>query len=111
MQERIDNLNFQILLRDKDVTDYKAKAEKLQSQMKSLRNEVLKLESEVEHKNSAIHALKEQAKYYKQSHEEGKKYKEQAEVLKKKLNNLNEYIFNYLFIYFISTIKNTDINL
>ncbi|KAK0084470.1 hypothetical protein PV325_006985 [Microctonus aethiopoides] len=90
LQERIDNLNFQILLRDKDVTDYKTKAEKLQSQMKSLRNEVLKLESEVEHKNSAIHALKEQAKYYKQSHEEGKKYKEQAEVLKKKLNNLND---------------------
>ncbi|KAK0161042.1 hypothetical protein PV327_009560 [Microctonus hyperodae] len=79
-----------MLLRDKDVKDYKTKAEKLQSQMTLLRNEVMKLESEVEHKNSAIHALKEQSKYYKQSHEEGKKYKEQAEVLKKKLNNIND---------------------
>ncbi|KAK0157358.1 hypothetical protein PV328_011109 [Microctonus aethiopoides] len=54
--------NSECFLCNKDVADYKTKAEKLQLQMKSLRHEILKFDSEIEYKNSAIHALKEQIK-------------------------------------------------
>lgn len=90
LQEKLDNLQFQMVLKEKDVTDFTKMAAEAQSQVVGLRKEVLKLEAEMEQKNSAMHALKQQVKHFKQISDDGLKYKKDAEKLKLKLSDLQE---------------------
>ncbi|XP_047356300.1 E3 ubiquitin-protein ligase TRAIP-like isoform X1 [Vespa velutina] len=66
LQDKVDKLTFQILLKDKDIKHYTEKNENLEKQNTGLRSEVKKAESEVREKETAIHALKEQIKYFRQ---------------------------------------------
>ncbi|XP_011166701.1 E3 ubiquitin-protein ligase TRAIP isoform X2 [Solenopsis invicta] len=65
LQGKIDNLQFQILLNEKNIKHYTSKNAILEKQNAGLRQEVRKVESEINQKNSAIYALKEQIKYFK----------------------------------------------
>lgn len=85
MQDRIDKLNFQLLLRDKDIKHYTEKNETLETQNAGLRKEVRKVESELSERNSAIHALKDQMKYFKQQCLEVDGLRQEIDRLKKKV--------------------------
>lgn len=90
LQEKVDNLKFQLLLKDKDVTRHKSKAISSDKQASSLRSEVRKLENKVDEKNAIIHALQQQIDCLKQI---GHSSVKQAEInrLKKKLEELRKY--------------------
>jgi len=79
LQGRIDSLQFQILLNERNIKHYTSKNVILEKQNAGLRQEVRKVESEISQKNSAIYALKEQINYFKE------KYRE-YEILKEKLS-------------------------
>ncbi|XP_043671899.1 E3 ubiquitin-protein ligase TRAIP-like [Vespula pensylvanica] len=66
LQDKVDKLTFQILLKDKDIKHYTEKNENLEKQNSGLRSEVKKVESEVREKETAIYALKEQIKFFRQ---------------------------------------------
>lgn len=87
LQDRIDKLNFQLLLRDKDIKHYTEKNETLETQNAGLRKEVRKVESELNEKNSAIHALKDQMKYLKNECSEINSLKQEIERLKRRLED------------------------
>ncbi|XP_071565984.1 E3 ubiquitin-protein ligase TRAIP-like isoform X1 [Temnothorax nylanderi] len=75
-QSRIDSLKFQILLNEKNIKYYTSKNSILEKQNAGLRQEVRKVESEINQKNSVIYALREQIKHFK----------EKSEFLRKKLS-------------------------
>ncbi|KAG7202964.1 hypothetical protein KM043_010101 [Ampulex compressa] len=86
LQDKIDKLNFQLLLKSKDIKQCTEKNETLEKQNAGLRKEVRKVESELNEKNTAIHALKEQAKYFKQQCSEVEGAREEIVRLKKKVD-------------------------
>ncbi|XP_024937879.1 E3 ubiquitin-protein ligase TRAIP isoform X2 [Cephus cinctus] len=88
LQERVENLKFQIMLKENDIKHYTSKAATLEHQTSGLRKEVRKLESEMLQKDSAIYALQKQINYLKQQNEEAEAAKKQAAVLKRKLEEL-----------------------
>ncbi|XP_057334418.1 E3 ubiquitin-protein ligase TRAIP-like [Microplitis mediator] len=90
LQERVDNMQFQVLMKDKEISNLKGDANKYKHQTAGLRKEVLKLENELQQKNTAIGALREQAKHFKAASEEAKKYKEQADIFKTKLEDIKD---------------------
>lgn len=92
LQSRIDNLTFQLQLRDQRINNLTEIKEKLDMQTAGLRKEVRKVESEINGKNSAIHALKEQIKFYKRECQDIDTYKKEIEQLKKKNEDLKKYI-------------------
>ncbi|XP_077256048.1 E3 ubiquitin-protein ligase TRAIP-like [Temnothorax americanus] len=75
-QSRIDSLKFQILLNEKNIKYYTSKNAILEKQNAGLRQEVRKVESEINQKNSVIYGLREQIKHFK----------EKSEFLRKKLS-------------------------
>ncbi|KOC69146.1 TRAF-interacting protein [Habropoda laboriosa] len=87
LQDTIDKLKFQLLLKEKDVKHYTDKSETLTKQSKELMKEVRKLESELSEKNTAIYALKDQVKYFKEQNLEIQNNGREIEQLKKKLEN------------------------
>ncbi|KAL6423066.1 hypothetical protein ACFW04_010504 [Cataglyphis niger] len=93
LQSRIDNLTLQLQLRDQRINNLTEIKEKLDMQTAGLRKEVRKVESEINGKNSAIHALKEQIKFYKRECQDIDTYKKEIEQLKKKNEDLKKYIF------------------
>ncbi|CAL7944862.1 unnamed protein product [Xylocopa violacea] len=66
LQEKVDSLKFQILLKEKDIQFHSSNNVTLKKQNAGLKQEVRKVESEINQKNAAIHALKEQIKYFKE---------------------------------------------
>ncbi|KAL6423067.1 hypothetical protein ACFW04_010504 [Cataglyphis niger] len=88
LQSRIDNLTLQLQLRDQRINNLTEIKEKLDMQTAGLRKEVRKVESEINGKNSAIHALKEQIKFYKRECQDIDTYKKEIEQLKKKNEDL-----------------------
>lgn len=89
LQGRIENLQFQILLNEKNIKHYNSKNATLEKQNAGLRQEVRKVESEINQKNSAIYALKEQIKYFKdESHLT-------YDVLKKKLSQKEREVIEF----------------
>ncbi|XP_074115153.1 E3 ubiquitin-protein ligase TRAIP-like [Cotesia typhae] len=90
LQERVDNMQFQVMLKDKEISNLKDESHKYKIQAAGLRKEVLKLESDVEQKKNTIGALKEQAKHFKAASDEARKFKEQAELYKTKLDDIKD---------------------
>lgn len=88
LQQKLDNLTFQVRLKDKNISNLTESNEKLEKMTTGLRQEVRKIESEMNGKNSAIHALKEQIKFYKQRCLDTESYVRENECLKKRLDNL-----------------------
>lgn len=87
VQDRIENLNFKNLLNEKHIKYYISKNEILEKQNAGLRQEVLKVESEINQKNSTIYALKEQmrethSRYQTLKHKLSKYKKKEVEKIK-----------------------------
>ncbi|XP_035723456.1 E3 ubiquitin-protein ligase TRAIP-like, partial [Vespa mandarinia] len=87
-QDKLASLKFQILLKEKDINYFMSKNSTLEKQNAGLRREVRKLESETKEKNSAIYALKEQTKYFKEQLVGYESAKKEIIQLKKKLEEL-----------------------
>ncbi|XP_018342206.1 PREDICTED: E3 ubiquitin-protein ligase TRAIP-like [Trachymyrmex septentrionalis] len=79
LQGRIDSLQFQILLNEKNIKYYTSKNTVLEKQNAGLRQEVRKVESEMRQKNSTIYALKEKINSFQKNYQE-------CDVLKRKLS-------------------------
>ncbi|KAL2711464.1 E3 ubiquitin-protein ligase TRAIP-like [Vespula squamosa] len=87
-QDKLASLKFQILLKEKDINYFMSKNSTLEKQNAGLRREVRKLESETNEKNSAMYALKEQTKYFKEQLLGYESAKKEIMQLKKKLEEL-----------------------
>ncbi|XP_026298045.1 E3 ubiquitin-protein ligase TRAIP, partial [Apis mellifera] len=87
LQDKIDKLNFQLMLKEKDIKHYMEKIETLEKQKKGLKQEVGKTEKEIKEKTSTIYALKEQIKYFKEQNLEIEKIKKELEQLQKNVEN------------------------
>ncbi|XP_011250734.1 E3 ubiquitin-protein ligase TRAIP isoform X2 [Camponotus floridanus] len=87
LQGRIDSLQFQILVKDKNIKYHLSKIATLEKQNAGLRQEVRKVESEINQKKSTIHALNEQIIYFKEKYE---KYKVLAQELSQKEKELEQ---------------------
>ncbi|XP_018359067.1 PREDICTED: E3 ubiquitin-protein ligase TRAIP-like [Trachymyrmex cornetzi] len=79
LQGKIDSLQFQILLNEKNIKYYTSKNTVLEKQNAGLRQEVRKVESEMRQKNSTIYDLKEKINYFRANYQE-------RDVLKRKLS-------------------------
>lgn len=88
LQGRVDSLQFQILVKDKNIKYHLSKIATLEKQNAGLRQEVRKVESEINQKNSAIHALNEQITYFKEKYG---KYKVLAQKLSQKEKELEQF--------------------
>ncbi|KAL2751565.1 E3 ubiquitin-protein ligase TRAIP-like [Vespula maculifrons] len=87
-QDKLESLKFQILLKEKDINYFMSKNSTLEKQNAGLRREVRKLESETNEKNSAMYALKEQTKYFKEQLLGYDSAKKEIAQLKRKLEEL-----------------------
>jgi len=67
---KIENLNFQIKLKDDNINILTENNEKLKRQRTGLKQQVYKYESEISNKNSTIHELKEEIEIFKQQLDE-----------------------------------------
>lgn len=92
LHDKIDKLNFELLLRDKNSKSYFEKSETLQIQNTGLKHEVRKVEKELNEKNSTIYALKEQVKYHKQQNAETESLKQEIERLQNKIKIYKKYV-------------------
>lgn len=88
LQEKVDRLKFQILLKEKDIQYYSSKNVTLEKQNAGLKQEVRKVESEINKKNAAIHALKEQINYFKEQSSHCDNLKREISQLKNKIEDL-----------------------
>ncbi|XP_018047569.1 PREDICTED: E3 ubiquitin-protein ligase TRAIP-like [Atta colombica] len=88
LQNKIDNLNFQLKLKDKNLSNLTEDNDKLKNQTAGLRHRIYEVESEVINQNSAIHAYKDQIKFYKQQCSNAENDRKENEELKKKLKFL-----------------------
>lgn len=88
LQEKVDRLKFQILLKEKDIQYHSSKNVTLEKQNAGLKQEVRKLESEMNKKNAAIHALKEQINYFKEQSSHCDNLKREINQLKNKIEDL-----------------------
>jgi TRAF-interacting protein len=88
LERQINNLKFQILLKEKDINYYASKSVILEKQNSGLRQEVRKVESEIKQKDSVIHDLKEQMSCLK-------KKRLDYEILKKKLSQKEKELQQY----------------
>lgn len=105
LQQRIENLNFQIKLKDREIDTLRATEKKLEKETLGLRQEVRKVESNIKSKESAIHAFKEQLEFYRQENQDLKKsnqeintYKHEIKLLKKELSLLKKYAFHSILL-------------
>lgn len=97
LQDKVDKLTYQILLKDKDIKYYTEKNENLEKVNSKLRIEVRKAESEVREKETAIYALKDQIKYFRQQCSEADVINQEVIRLRKKVENLKKYVSFFLY--------------
>lgn len=88
LQHKIDSLNLQLTLKNKDVQIAAEECAKLKDQAAGLRAEVKKVEKTCESQRSAIHAYKVQLQCLKESSADKEAAKKEVVRLKK---NLQEY--------------------
>ncbi|XP_067215462.1 E3 ubiquitin-protein ligase TRAIP-like isoform X2 [Linepithema humile] len=86
LKQRIDNLNFQILLKDTNIEHFTSKNAALEKQNAELRQEVRNVESEINKKNSKIYDLKEKIIHLNELSSQYKVLEEQLSNTKKKLD-------------------------
>lgn len=82
VEARMKDLEFKILLKEKDIQYYTSKTVTLEKQNAGLRNEVYKVESEINKQNSIIYELKEEMKYCDDMKKEIAQLKSTIEKLK-----------------------------
>ncbi|XP_060830610.1 E3 ubiquitin-protein ligase TRAIP-like [Bombus pascuorum] len=87
LQDKVDKLNFQLMLKEKDIKHYTEKTETLEKQNKELKKEVGKVESEISEKCNVIYALKEQIKLFKEQNLEAESRRKEVEQLRKKIEH------------------------
>lgn len=92
LQGRIDSLQFQILVKDKNIKCHLSKIVTLEKQNAGLRQEVRKVESEINQKNSAIHALNEQITYFKEKYGKYKVLAQKLSQREKELEQFQQYV-------------------
>ncbi|XP_066585764.1 E3 ubiquitin-protein ligase TRAIP-like isoform X2 [Prorops nasuta] len=88
LHSEIDNLKFQTLLKDKEISSYTTKISDLEKQTSGLRQKVHTLESDIQQKNSSIFALKEQTKLFKEQVVVVDILREENKTLKKEVTEL-----------------------
>lgn len=93
LEGRIDSLQFQLLLKEKNIKYYTSKNVTLEKQNAGLRQEVRKVESEINQKNSAIHVLKEQITYFKEKYGKYKFLTQKLYQKEKELEQLQKYVY------------------
>ncbi|XP_015126628.1 E3 ubiquitin-protein ligase TRAIP [Diachasma alloeum] len=86
LQLRVDSMQFQLDLKDASINENQRKYHEMKKQRDLLRAEVLKCENELTKKDSAIFALKEQAKYLRIEAEEKNVIAAKFESLKSKID-------------------------
>jgi chromosome segregation ATPase len=95
LQHKVDNMTFQVKLKDKDINNLTEIKSKLENMVTGLRTEVKRVESEMNGKNCVIHALKEQIKFYKVQCQDMDNQKRELERLRKNVESLKTYALSY----------------
>lgn len=95
VQQKIDSLEFKVLLHEKNMSHYISKNETLEKQNAGLRQEVRKVESEINQKNSVIYNLKEEIRQYKEKFKEYEKLKHKLSYKEKEVDKLRRYAVLY----------------
>lgn len=88
LQSKIDNLNFQISLKDKDIKDYKEKYKIYQIQNACLRLEVSGVEDRLKSHESTVHGLRDRVTFYKSKATECERLADENQILKTKIRNM-----------------------
>ena len=87
LQDKVDKLNFQLMLKEKDIKHDLARIEILERQNRELKEEIKKMEIEIAGKYSAVYALQEQIKLLKQQSLKAERRKKEIEQLQKKIEH------------------------
>jgi len=96
LERQINNLKFQILLKEKDINYYASKSVILEKQNSGLRQEVRKVESEIKQKDSVIHDLKEQMLRLKKKRLDYEILKKKLSQKEKELQQYKQYVLFYI---------------
>ncbi|XP_076060949.1 TRAF interacting protein no poles [Oratosquilla oratoria] len=88
LQHQVDNLKFQIRLREKDISDLTDDKKKEVDKNKGLLEEVKKLTSKLKIQDTAVSALKTQLQYFDGLQTEVQKSREEAKTLRQQLQEL-----------------------
>ncbi|KAK8722693.1 hypothetical protein OTU49_012172 [Cherax quadricarinatus] len=88
LQHQIDNLKFQVKLKEQEIKTLEDNSSKLTKQNKSLREEYKSVESQVHVKETTILALKTQLQFMDRITKEAQKAKEEAKSLRDQLRVL-----------------------
>ncbi|KAF5283879.1 hypothetical protein FQA39_LY04699 [Lamprigera yunnana] len=90
LHNKLDNLQFQIKLKDKDVKIAEDKRRVAATQNLGLREEIKELENKSRVLESAMHALKEQVTYFKSKSKVAAAVEAELTMLKTKVNNFTK---------------------
>ncbi|KAF7273952.1 E3 ubiquitin-protein ligase trul-1-like [Rhynchophorus ferrugineus] len=89
LQHRLDGVEFQLRLKDKDISNLTEKKKELKKQNMALRLELKKMEETAITHQSAIAALKDQIKFFKTKSLKCDSLKEEVDHLKNQLKDLH----------------------
>ena len=95
LQNRVESLEFKLLLKEKDINHYLSKAESLDKQVHGLRKEVGRLENDIQSRNSSIFALQEQAKYLREKSLQAEAQQKELEKLREQVDLFRKYVFYF----------------
>lgn len=88
LQFKLDNMQYQLRLKDTDIKNLQEKHEKAKYQATELRKEVKSLEHDLRVRESAMHAYKEQILYFKNKSKDCDKLTDEMMRLKDRLVNM-----------------------
>nr|XP_012216897.1 PREDICTED: E3 ubiquitin-protein ligase TRAIP-like isoform X2 [Linepithema humile] len=88
LQNKLDNVTFQLKLKDNVINNLTENKQELEKQTSGLRQEVKNVERELKSKDAAIRALQTQIKFFKQQCAELDECRKDYEQLKEKVENL-----------------------
>ncbi|XP_050294940.1 E3 ubiquitin-protein ligase TRAIP [Anthonomus grandis grandis] len=88
LQNKIENLEWNMKLKDQEVKSVGTKNKELSTQNKNLRQYIKKLEADERGHESVIVALKDQIKFFKTEAQQANKYRDEAVSLRNELKNV-----------------------
>jgi hypothetical protein len=88
LQSKLDNLQFQLTLKDKDVKNFTDKYKKIKNQNVALRGELSESENKLRIHDSVVHALKDQISFFKSKAKERDRLIEELSKMKSKLKHM-----------------------
>lgn len=92
LQEQVNNMKFQILLKQKDIRSFISKNNTLDKQNAGLRREIRKMESDINQQKSLVYSLKKEIAHLKQTWNSTSK---EHEVLKRKYSATEKKLQEY----------------